>query len=160
MELRERFGLIRAHYKKYAEVIASVRDEWAVDAYAWDVRGTGISLTPIERGLWHDIRAVPAILYPQYPVGRFFVDFGNPAAKVAIECDGHQWHIDAEKDAKRQKEIESMGWSVYRISGSDCLKDTEEVEDECGSITVRRSNARLFIEQIANRHHIKRGSFT
>jgi hypothetical protein len=36
--------------------------------------------------------SVALVLYPQYPVGRYFVDFGNPVHKVAIECDGARWH--------------------------------------------------------------------
>jgi very-short-patch-repair endonuclease len=129
-------------------------NEWGMDPYEWDQRGTGIKLTPIEAALWHDIRAEACVLYPQLPVGRFFVDFGNPAAKVAIECDGAAWHTDEAKDKARQAEIEHMGWTVYRITGSDCFTDFIEGEAESGAPLIKAGAARLLIRQIANRHGI------
>jgi len=149
--LRVRFARVRAHYRKQlAEIMASPED-WFDDAYSWD-HEAGITLTPIERALWHDIRAEGVVMYPQFPVGRFFVDFGNPAWKVAIECDGERWHRNAEKDAERQAAIESAGWAVYRISGRDCMTDFVEVEDEHGHEFLQAGAARSFIRNIAERH--------
>ena len=159
MELRERFKLIKAHYELYTPFIEGSRDEWGIDPYAWDEPGTGISLTPIEQALWQDIRAASAIFYPQYPVGRFFVDFGNPAAKIAIECDGKRWHTDRIKDARRQEEIEALGWWVYRISGADCFTETEESFDDDGMPVITISRARKFVDDVANSHFLRRGSF-
>jgi hypothetical protein len=156
VDLRARFNRVRAHYRKHEAAITASRDEWAIDPYAWD-HEAGIVLTPIERALWHDIRAEDLVLYPQHPVGRFFVDFGNPAWKVAIECDGARWHVDAQRDADRQAQIEAMGWSVYRISGRDCFTDQEISEDEHGRTRVRAGAARVFIRDIAARHpYLKR----
>lgn len=150
-ELRQRFAAVRDHYNRHhAEIMASTSD-WFDDAYSWD-HEAGIRLTPIEQALWHDIRAESLVLYPQYPVGRFFVDFANPVWKVAIECDGARWHTDVARDASRQAEIESMGWAVYRITGRDCLTDFEEVEDEEGHQFLRAGPARAFIRNIAARH--------
>src|SRR3546814_5885241 len=56
-------------------------------------------------------------------------------AKVAVECDGSKFH-DAAKDAARDAELLSMGWSVYRIPGWRCNavvpypKDRYEMDDE------------------------------
>jgi very-short-patch-repair endonuclease len=114
---------IRAHYKRHeAAIKAAGASAWGIDAYAWD-HNADIRLTPIEAWLWSDIRAIGAVLYPQYPVGRRFVDFGNPVAKVAIECDGAKFHQDKEADAKRQGEIEALGWTVYRLTGRECRTD-------------------------------------
>jgi very-short-patch-repair endonuclease len=121
---------------------------WGIDPYAWE-HEAGITLTPIELALWHDIRAVGAVLYPQYPVGRFFVDFGNPVARLAIECDGAQWHRSASADALRQREIEEQGWTVHRISGRDCKTDTVVSESETGALSVQLSPARRFLLSIA-----------
>ena len=75
---------IRAHYKRATPaILACEKNEWALDAYAWEALGA-IHFTPIEEWLWHDIRAVDVVLYPQYPVLKFFVDFANPKAKVAV----------------------------------------------------------------------------
>jgi very-short-patch-repair endonuclease len=139
---------IRAHYRRHLnEIEAAPRNEWAIDAYAWDGL---LELTPIEKWLWADIRQLDAVLYPQFPVGRFFVDFASPVARVAIECDGAAFHQDKAKDAARDAELERMGWTVYRITGTDCR--TEQDAD-----TGRSSAAYEFIKQIAERHRIRRG---
>jgi len=139
---------IREHYKRIGPSIVSCgRNEWGVDPYAWDM--AGITLTPIEQWLWHDIRAVGAVLYPQYPVLGFFADFANPVAKVVIECDGAEFHKDMEKDVRRDASIRKDGWTVYRISGKDCR---DGVDSEYPS----RSRARQFIQEIALMHGISR----
>lgn len=117
---------IRTFYAKHNDAIMSERsDRYAIDPYELEVE-----FTPIERAFWHDIRCKGIVMYPQYPVGRVFVDFANPVAKVAVECDGKQWH-DAEKDAIRDAKLAKLGWTVYRITGSDCLKDYIETETGC-----------------------------
>lgn len=129
------------------EIKEAGASEWGIDAYEVDWLSV---FTPIEYALWHDIRGHNCILYPQYPVGRYFVDFANPVAKVAIECDGASWHQDAEKDASRQAEIEALGWTVYRITGRDCKTDFNEETMEPGA-------AKKFIKRIAAMHGIRRG---
>lgn len=89
--------------------------------------------TPIEREMWCSIRVFGGLrFFPQYPVGRFFVDFGDPWTKVAIECDGAQWH-NAEKDAARDKALREIGWITHRIKGRDCFADDEE-RKSCGAL--------------------------
>jgi len=133
------FQAIKAHYAKHAAAIAATPStQWAIDPYAWEHEAR-IRLTPIERGVWNDIRSMGMVFYPQYPVGRFFVDFANPRAKVAIECDGAAYHQDKAKDAKRQDEIEAMGWTVYRLTGKECMQNTEQLEDENGLLHMQVS---------------------
>lgn len=153
--LRVRFDTIRAYYAGFGAALLLEPDEWGIDPYKWE-QCRAIQLTPIESALWHDIRAVDIVMYPQFPVGRFFVDFGNPAAKVAIECDGERWHLDKAKDARRDEELAALGWRVYRITGRDCLTDTEELRDELGRINVALSAARRFVQAIADQHPIGR----
>lgn len=151
--LADRFRLIRNHYKKHGPQITR-SNAWDLDPYEWDVSGTGISLSPIEQAIWMDIRAEGAVFYPQFPVGRFFVDFANPVAKVAIECDGAAWHVDKDKDAARQAEIERAGWTVYRISGKDCKTDTGPFYDANGDLVSSLGAARAFIKQICAAHSV------
>jgi very-short-patch-repair endonuclease len=133
----------REHYSRVDHLIRSTsRNDWAVDPYAWD--GV-IRLTPIEAWLWSDIRAVGAVFYPQYPVGNLFVDFANPVARVAIECDGKEWHKDKERDKLRDEKLERIGWTVHHISGVDCRSDFDEE-------TRTPSAARRFIERIAKQY--------
>lgn len=143
----ERLVAIREFYRLAGDYISRAgRNEWGIDTYEVDWLRL---FTPIELALWHDIRAANAVLYPQYPVDRFFVDFGNPVAKVAIECDGAQWHADKSKDAQRQSAIEAKGWTVYRITGRDCKSDFNEE-------TMERSAARKLIDEVVLLHGIGR----
>ena len=139
---------LRSFYKQaLPEILEAGAAEWGIDPYEvdWDSL-----FTPIERALWHDIRAVDIVMYPQYPILGYFVDFANPVAKVCIECDGAQWHTDKEKDARRQQQIQAHGWTVYRISGRDCKTDRNEETGEIGE-------ARSLIVQIAQNHRVRRG---
>lgn len=156
--LNFRFEAIKRHYARVAPIIlAEPSDEWAIDAYSWDDPSTGIALSPIERLLWGDIRQQNMVMYPQFPVAGYFVDFGNPVAKVAIECDGAAFHVDAAKDASRQRHIEAKGWTVYRISGADCVQDERVSEDEDGHEIVTSSPAWRFLQFIGRHHPVVRG---
>ena len=139
------------------EIMLAGASAWGVDPYAWD-HDIGIVMTRIEAALWCDIRAVGAVLYPQWPVAGYFVDFGNPAAKVAIECDGRAYHKDAARDASRQARIEREGWKVYRITGADCFTDEHEQEDELGFMRTVQGRSYRFIKEIAERHGIRIGT--
>jgi hypothetical protein len=139
---------IRAFYRAAeADILAAGPSEFGVDPYLWDVESI-IHFTPIEQWLWHDIRACAAVLYPQYPIGRVFVDFANPAAKVAIECDGAAWH-DPATDAKRDATLKALGWTVYRFQGWECRTDYDPETGKPGIARVR-------MREICERHEISR----
>jgi very-short-patch-repair endonuclease len=152
LDWRENLRRARAHYSKALPAILREKSNvWAIDPYAWEV--AGIRLSPIESALWHDIRHTASVLYPQLPVGRFFVDFGNPVAQVAIECDGAPFHgpEQAARDQARHDELVGMGWTVYRISGRDC-KDTDKQDPETWKFS---NNAGFeFVKGIARAHRI------
>jgi len=92
----------------------------------------GLIFTPIESDAWHYIRLYGLPMYPQFPVGRYFVDFGDPDRRIAIECDGAAFH-DADKDKKRDAELLEMGWRVFRFPGWSLRKG----EDDEGSARNR-----------------------
>lgn len=141
----DRFEALREFYAAFDVLIQRAgKNNRGMGVYTVDWLSV---FTPIEYALWHDIRNHSCVMYPQYPVGRYFVDFANPVAKVAIECDGAAWHQDAEKDAQRQRDIEAMGWTVYRITGSDCKTDFDEASHEPGK-------ASQFIKHITELHDI------
>jgi very-short-patch-repair endonuclease len=127
------------------------KSEWAIDRYEWG-ECSAIVLTPIESALWYDICTEHAVLYPQLPVGRFFVDFGNPKARVAIECDGANWHKDKARDASRDAEIAELGWEVIRIRGKDCVKT--DALSESGAID-RISEPRSIVRDVCRRFGIR-----
>jgi REase_MTES_1575 len=141
------WGRTRQYYLKHcASIMKAGANDWGVDPYQWEFEG-GIRLTPIELMFWSDVRAAGVVLYPQYPVGRYFVDFANPAAHVAFECDGAAYHRDVDRDAARQTEIESLGWLVFRIGGTDCWREGGYWEDESGRERYRLSPGTLLLRQ-------------
>lgn len=128
----ERWKLIREIYEAVGPSIVSgeTRGKYLVD---WE-------FTPIEYDMWCSIRLLGLPMWPQYPVGRYFVDFGDPIRKIAFECDGRQWH-QADKDAKRDAELLELGWTVYRFPGWQCVRG-EDDEDSAHQrlIDIARSH--------------------
>ncbi len=104
------FAKIRAIHESNAPAVA--RGEY--DAYLVD---WGRIFTPIEDDAWWTIRENGLRMFPQYPVGPYFVDFGDPWAKRAIECDGKAFH-DYRRDQVRDLALEELGWEVLHIPGS------------------------------------------
>lgn len=156
-DLHIRFEAIKRYYSRMEPQFAKGRsDEWAIPAHAWHSDHSGIELSPIEAMLWSEIRLRNVIFYPQWPTGRYFIDFANPHAKVGIECDGAEFHTDFLKDRARQAELEGMGWTIYRIAGWACNRDEYEVATEDG-VRVMPSPAARLLSEIAGRHPVKRG---
>lgn len=121
LPLGERFRRIKHNYRRKQEMVDAGLDDWfRSDPY--EIARWPTLFTPIESSLWFDIRAWGLDLWPQLPVGRFFVDFGNPVARIAVECDGKQFHQDVAKDAARDQELGEMGWDVVRIPGWQCKR--------------------------------------
>ena len=78
-----------------------------------------IGFSPIESMVWNDIRGSGLPFYPQVPACGYFLDFACPMLKIAIECDGKDFH-DKQKDAIRDSKLEADGWIVFRLTGSEC----------------------------------------
>ncbi len=91
----------------------------------------GELFSPIEEVTWQSIRCFGSVpLYPQYPVLKYYIDFANPVVKIGIECDGKEWHENrTEKDLQRDKKLAAEGWTIFRISGSDCVRVIDEYYD-------------------------------
>lgn len=148
----ERFKAIRAFYREVQpELRNAPAHVWAIDPYTVDWARI---FTPIEFGLWIDIRCEGAVLYPQYPIGNYFADFANPAARVVIECDGAKWHTDPAKDAERQQNIEALGWTVYRITGRACLEPDEIEDEDSEGFIPNPDRAAFFIREVARTHRL------
>ncbi len=84
--------------------------------------------TPIERAAWSELRYYSIPMRPQFPIGRVFVDFADPHKKICIECDGAEFH-DQARDRLRDEILNAHGWCVFRISGADCWREPEIIED-------------------------------
>jgi very-short-patch-repair endonuclease len=77
--------------------------------------------TPIERLAWMDIRGSGLPLYPQFPVGRVFIDFADPVLKIGVELDGAAFHQHA-RDYARDASLAKQGWRIFRVPGREAVK--------------------------------------
>lgn len=141
---------LRWHYDLAMPEIMDV-DQWVygIDPYAWEEPFGMVNMTPIERLMWCDIRQTGIVMYPQFPVLNFFLDFANPIAKVAIECDGKEFH-DRKKDEERDARLRDIGWTVYRLTGSEIVK--QYPDDDLGHSVPNYSE--LACRHIAEKHKL------
>ena len=80
------------------------------------------NMTPWERKLWYDfLRTYPVRFQRQKAIGNYIADFYCARARLVIELDGggHYTAEQAEKDALRTKDLESMNLTVVRICNLD-----------------------------------------
>lgn len=111
----KRLGVIRLKHRLNQEEFGDHADPYIID---WtDV------FTPIEAQTWGDMRYFGLDYLPQYPIGRFYADFADPAEKIVIECDGEAFHRDQVKDVARDDFLRSQGWRVFRLKGRECMAD-------------------------------------
>lgn len=88
--------------------------------------------SPIEHRLFHLSLIVGKLnLFPEYPVGKIYLDFAIPRFKINIECDGKEFHNDL-FDKFRDSFLINNGWIVFRISGSAIMKSISEINDGKG----------------------------
>lgn len=143
---KKQLGDIRHAYKQFEARIKAGGADW-MEFEPYTVGDWAAIFTPIEQAVWGDIRASGMPLWPQLPVGRFFVDFGNPVARVAIECDGQDYH-DAIRDSERDLELMKLGWTTYRIPGWRCNnvvehpRDPSEMDDDDWEAYEREKDAK------------------
>lgn len=86
--------------------------------------------SPIEKrvlkALWmRDYKATT-----QYPIRRYRIDVALPEYRLAIECDGKDFHSSKKAkahDRKRDAYLRSIGWKTLRFSGSTINRDMSKV---------------------------------
>jgi len=72
--------------------------------------------TRLEASVRVALEALGVEFTQEYPVGRWSIDFALAGHRIAIEADGEYWHtITAERDVKRDAELERGGWKVVRL---------------------------------------------
>lgn len=133
IEYRDRIDIREA----YEKADLTPQDGRAVSPYSLGIDWIE-KFSPIEDYVWGSIRYLGIPLYPQYPVGPFFLDFADPFKKIGIEVDSVKWHQDKDADRSRQQKIEAMGWKVYRIPSSMVYAIREDFQDDDGKLDVER----------------------
>lgn len=88
-----------------------------------DERAHGVTESKLEIRVLRALRAAglpePVI---QHPIGRYRVDFAYPASRIAIECDGYQFHSGRrafDADRTRRNALSTMGWTVLHATWTD-----------------------------------------
>ena len=86
------------------------------------------SMTKAEACLWKFVLGKRQMQGHQFrrqrPVLNYIADFMCKELMLIIEVDGltHQWGEVAEKDIKRQQELEQIGFTVLRFSDDEVLE--------------------------------------
>ena len=105
---------------------------------------------------------------PQYEVGAYRIDMvvSCGGKRVAIECDGEQWHgpDKLQEDMGRQAILMRLGWKFIRIRGSVFFRDAERamatvfsqleslgILPERETLVVADTNADELIERVSCR---------
>jgi len=93
--------------------------------------------SPIERRLYDALLSRGHYIVTQYPMGRYRIDIAFPQYKLAVECDGRQFHSTKEameRDRRKDNYLRSNGWTVIRISGRTINKSlptaVKRIEDK------------------------------
>lgn len=108
------------------------------------------SATPIERVMFLSLRYLSKCegikITPQFQISGYRVDFllewiwepdNSTLERIIIECDGHDFHEktkeQAQKDKKRDRDLQGLGFPVLRFTGSEIWRDplscaTEAIE--------------------------------
>lgn len=126
------FDALRHNYRLYAMAVERGEESWEPPSDPYMIADWVALFTPIEAAIWSDIRTYGLPFWPQFPVGKYVVDFADPVRRIVLECDGAAYH-DAAKDRQRDAALEKMGWTTYRIPGRDCFAEDVILRDRAGT---------------------------
>lgn len=111
---------------------------------------TGYGPHPLE--IWHpDLPFAPprgsVFLTTQFEFGEYRIDlavfgkdFSGNEFRVAVECDGYEYHKSKEQtkiDRKRDRFLLSHGWHTLRFTGSEIWRDAESCAEEVGNFVCQ-----------------------
>ncbi|MBF0706785.1 DUF559 domain-containing protein (plasmid) [Alkalihalobacillus hwajinpoensis] len=86
--------------------------------------------SPIERRLYDALVFNDYYVETQYTVGKYRIDLAIPPLKLAIECDGKEYHSfphQKENDRRKDKYLRSEGWKVLRFTGRQINRNINAV---------------------------------
>ncbi|MGQ7939149.1 hypothetical protein [Paraburkholderia sp. D1E] len=135
MSAEEQRTKIARNYATLADELEHTGEDWSrVDPY--QIADWAGIMTPPEFGAWQDLRSAGLPLWPWLPVGGFLVSFGNPVAKVALQCGIEYDGVDADI-LRVDHRLRQIGWRVFRVPYERCLRvmdspaDVRERTGEC-----------------------------
>lgn len=88
--------------------------------------------TTSEAALWRQLQAkrLGVAFRRQVPVGRYIADFLAPAVRVIVEVDGgyHARHLTA--DARRDRDLRRLGYTVLHLDAEQVLGALPEAVEQ------------------------------
>ena len=65
---------------------------------------------------------------PEFEIAGYSIDLviQGESTRLAVECDGDQYHTDWEADLRRENVLRRAGWEFWRITGSAFYKNKEQ----------------------------------
>jgi very-short-patch-repair endonuclease len=99
--------------------------------------------SPFEREMYNELTQRGYWVTPQVKVGQYRIDMvveGHNDARLAVECDGDQYH-GADKwadDMQRQRVLERAGWVFWRCFASAFIRKRKEVLDDLVKTLIER----------------------
>ncbi|MFM0013711.1 hypothetical protein [Paraburkholderia sediminicola] len=153
MSAEEQRTKIARNYATLADELEYNREDWSrIDPY--QIADWAGILTSPEFGAWQDIRSSGLPLWPRLPVGNFIVSFGNPAAKVALQC-GIEYDGIAASELHADHWLKQIGWRVFRASAEQCTRVMEspaDVRERTGEVS-EEYRARYLTETLEGTIH-------
>lgn len=74
------------------------------------------------------------------PGRRFVLDVGFPHVKLAVECDGWEWHGkhkgDFQRDRERDRALLLVGWRTLRFFASEIRSTPDQVVRTVGEVVA------------------------
>ena len=125
---------INDYYREHGLDIHSFTPEALDDFHVYDLDGIdGVDTfhcTPIERNIFNQIRGISVKFLPEYQIGKYYVDFCNPALMLIIEADGKHHKDQIDYDRARQDYLESLGFNVVRFEGWQTFQEYTDFLDD------------------------------
>jgi very-short-patch-repair endonuclease len=108
--------------------------------------------TPAERKMWSMLRGKKLSGFRfrrQQTLGPYIVDFCCSAAKLIVELDGSQHHLEpnAAYDEARTKWLEECGYKVLRFDNAEFLKNTSGALDRIWEAIQERAPMNMTRQQ-------------
>ncbi len=120
--------------------------------------------SPFEREMYDELIQRGFWVTPQVRVGQYRIDMvveGHNDARLAIECDGDQYH-GADKwadDMQRQRVLERAGWVFWRCFASAFIRRRKEVLDDLLRVLSERNIEPIGAEGAPRSVHTARYEF-
>lgn len=120
------------HSKETKEKMRHSRLKWMKEhpeQTAWRLKNMSYPELCFKRMLEENGLDKQYLIYREYPVYPYFIDFAFVDLNIAVEIDGSQ-HLEEdrkERDDKKDELLLSKGWEIVRITAKEVISNKEKV---------------------------------